>query len=86
VTLLGDAIQAMSSARGSGAKMALLDASNLCEALTAGDDDLVKTIGGYEERMRDCGFAAVEASQRPSWWRPLRKAVTALPTAPTSRR
>jgi 2-polyprenyl-6-methoxyphenol hydroxylase-like FAD-dependent oxidoreductase len=64
VTLLGDAIHAMSPARGSGANTALQDAATLCEALTGGGDDIVAAIGGYEERMRDYGFAAVEASRQ----------------------
>jgi 2-polyprenyl-6-methoxyphenol hydroxylase-like FAD-dependent oxidoreductase len=63
VTLLGDAIHAMSPARGSGANTALMDAANLCAALTAGSD-VVEAIGGYEEGMRDYGFAAVEASRQ----------------------
>ncbi|MEV4623948.1 FAD-dependent monooxygenase [Asanoa sp. NPDC049573] len=64
VTLLGDAIHAMSPARGSGANTALQDASNLCAALTSGGGDAVAAIGAYEEKMRDYGFAAVEASRR----------------------
>jgi 2-polyprenyl-6-methoxyphenol hydroxylase-like FAD-dependent oxidoreductase len=64
VTLLGDAIHAMSPARGSGANTALLDASNLCAALTSGGGAVVAAIGAYEEKMRDYGFAAVEASRR----------------------
>nr|BFE72798.1 hypothetical protein GCM10020092_060990 [Actinoplanes digitatis] len=63
VTVLGDAIHAMSPARGSGANTALMDAANLCAALTGGAD-LVAAIGGYEERMRDYGFAAVDASRQ----------------------
>jgi 2-polyprenyl-6-methoxyphenol hydroxylase-like FAD-dependent oxidoreductase len=63
VTLLGDAIHAMSPARGSGANTALLDAANLCTALTGGND-VIAAIGGYEEKMRDYGFAAVEASRQ----------------------
>jgi 2-polyprenyl-6-methoxyphenol hydroxylase-like FAD-dependent oxidoreductase len=63
VTLLGDAIHAMSPARGSGANTALMDAANLCAALTS-DGDVVQAIGGYEERMRDYGFAAVETSRQ----------------------
>jgi hypothetical protein len=35
----------------------------LCTALTTGGD-VVEAIGGYEERMREYGFAAVEASRR----------------------
>ncbi|WP_426512989.1 FAD-dependent oxidoreductase [Dactylosporangium sp. McL0621] len=64
VTLLGDAIHAMSPARGSGANTALLDAVNLCAALTAGGTDVFAAIGEYEARMRDYGFAAVEASRQ----------------------
>ncbi|MGW3807408.1 FAD-dependent oxidoreductase [Micromonospora sp. NPDC005113] len=64
VTLLGDAIHAMSPARGSGANTALLDASNLCGALTGGGTDIVAAIGAYEEKMRDYGFTAVEASRQ----------------------
>lgn len=63
VTLLGDAIHAMSPARGSGANTALRDASNLCTALTGGGLDVVAAIGVYEEKMRAQGFAAVEASR-----------------------
>lgn len=54
VTLLGDAIHAMSPARGSGANTALQDAALLASSL--------HSIGAYEERMREYGFAAVEAS------------------------
>ncbi|HEX5204984.1 MAG TPA: FAD-dependent monooxygenase, partial [Actinoplanes sp.] len=75
VTLLGDAIHAMSPARGSGANTALMDAALLCDALTGagartgrdartGGGDLIAAIGAYEARMRDYGFAAVEASRR----------------------
>jgi 2-polyprenyl-6-methoxyphenol hydroxylase-like FAD-dependent oxidoreductase len=63
VTLLGDAIHAMSPARGAGANTALQDASHLCDALTDGGTDIVAAIGAYEEKMRDYGFAAVEASR-----------------------
>ncbi|HEY2672538.1 MAG TPA: NAD(P)/FAD-dependent oxidoreductase [Rugosimonospora sp.] len=66
VTVLGDAIHAMSPARGSGANTALQDAGLLCEALAgaAGDPTaIVEAIGGYEERLRDYGFAAVRASR-----------------------
>jgi 2-polyprenyl-6-methoxyphenol hydroxylase-like FAD-dependent oxidoreductase len=68
VTVLGDAIHAMSPARGSGANTALQDAGTLCTALTAAaapdGGDLVKAIGGYEAQMREYGYAAVEASRR----------------------
>jgi 2-polyprenyl-6-methoxyphenol hydroxylase-like FAD-dependent oxidoreductase len=64
VTLLGDAIHAMSPARGSGANTALQDAGKLAAAL-AGDG--VAAIGAYEQEMRDYGFAAVEASRAPVW-------------------
>jgi 2-polyprenyl-6-methoxyphenol hydroxylase-like FAD-dependent oxidoreductase len=64
VTVLGDAIHAMSPSRGSGANTALLDAANLCEALVSAGGDVAGAIGHYEERMRDYGFAAVEASER----------------------
>lgn len=64
VTLLGDAIHAMSPARGSGANTALSDASKLCSALTDGGTDIVAAIGAYEEKLREDGFAAVEASRQ----------------------
>ncbi|MEU8088685.1 FAD-dependent monooxygenase [Micromonospora sp. NPDC049101] len=63
VTLLGDAIHTMSPAGGSGANTALMDAAQLCDALTGGSD-LVAAIGEYEERMRAYGFAAVDASRQ----------------------
>jgi 2-polyprenyl-6-methoxyphenol hydroxylase-like FAD-dependent oxidoreductase len=63
VTVLGDAIHAMSPARGSGANTALRDASRLCEALTCGDG-LLDAVGRYEAEMRDYGYAAVEESRR----------------------
>jgi 2-polyprenyl-6-methoxyphenol hydroxylase-like FAD-dependent oxidoreductase len=69
VTVLGDAIHAMSPARGSGANTALQDAALLCR-LTApavgdahSDGDLVAAIGEYEEQMREYGYAAVAASR-----------------------
>ncbi|MBE3008183.1 FAD-dependent monooxygenase [Microbispora sp. NEAU-D428] len=67
VTVLGDAVHAMSPAQGSGANCALLDAAVLCRALsgavTAGLP-LAGAIGDYERRMTDYGFAAVRASER----------------------
>jgi 2-polyprenyl-6-methoxyphenol hydroxylase-like FAD-dependent oxidoreductase len=66
VTLLGDAIHAMSPARGSGANTALRDAALLTEELTAaarGAKTLVDAIGGYERQMTGYGFEAVRASR-----------------------
>jgi 2-polyprenyl-6-methoxyphenol hydroxylase-like FAD-dependent oxidoreductase len=63
VTVLGDAIHAMSPAGGSGANTALRDAARLCRALTTADgDDITTAIGQYEHEMRDRGYAAVAAS------------------------
>jgi 2-polyprenyl-6-methoxyphenol hydroxylase-like FAD-dependent oxidoreductase len=70
VTLLGDAIHAMSPARGSGANTALQDAALLCRTLTAAAPDgsapdgpaLVAAIGEYESQMREYGYAAVRTS------------------------
>ncbi len=66
VTVLGDAIHAMSPARGSGANTALQDAALLCRTLTgaAGNDNLVPAVGDYEKQMRDYGYAAVAASSQ----------------------
>jgi 2-polyprenyl-6-methoxyphenol hydroxylase-like FAD-dependent oxidoreductase len=67
VTVLGDAIHAMNPSRGSGANTALQDAGLLCRALTGQlpSDAAVRTaIGGYEERMREHGYAAMAASQQ----------------------
>jgi 2-polyprenyl-6-methoxyphenol hydroxylase-like FAD-dependent oxidoreductase len=63
VTVLGDAIHAMSPARGSGANTALRDAQRLCEALTSGED-LIEAVGRYEADLRDYGYATVEESRR----------------------
>jgi 2-polyprenyl-6-methoxyphenol hydroxylase-like FAD-dependent oxidoreductase len=63
VTVLGDAVHAMSPAGGSGANTALKDAAELCTALTAaGDGDITTAIGHYERHMRAYGYAAVAAS------------------------
>jgi 2-polyprenyl-6-methoxyphenol hydroxylase-like FAD-dependent oxidoreductase len=66
VTVLGDAIHAMSPAGGSGANTALRDAAQLCRELTstAGSDDIATAIGQYEHQMRDYGYAAVAASAK----------------------
>jgi 2-polyprenyl-6-methoxyphenol hydroxylase-like FAD-dependent oxidoreductase len=66
VTLLGDAIHAMSPARGSGANTALQDAALLVRELRGAARDrpgLIQAIGRYEDRMRDYGFAAVAAAE-----------------------
>ncbi len=63
VTVLGDAIHAMSPAGGSGANTALRDAAELCRTLTeAGPGDLTAAVGRYEDRMRDYGYATLTAS------------------------
>jgi 2-polyprenyl-6-methoxyphenol hydroxylase-like FAD-dependent oxidoreductase len=64
VTVLGDAIHAMSPARGSGANTALQDAALLCRMLTAEGADVVAAIGAYEQQMREYGYAAVAASRQ----------------------
>jgi 2-polyprenyl-6-methoxyphenol hydroxylase-like FAD-dependent oxidoreductase len=64
VTVLGDAIHAMSPAAGSGANTALRDAAGLCRALTTDGDDITTAIGQYEHQMRDEGYAAVAASAK----------------------
>jgi 2-polyprenyl-6-methoxyphenol hydroxylase-like FAD-dependent oxidoreductase len=65
VTLLGDAIHAMSPAGGSGANMALLDAGLLAQKLASvarGEQALIPAIHEYEARMLADGFAAVRFS------------------------
>lgn len=65
VTVLGDAIHAMSPAGGSGANTALKDAALLCRLLGAADgSDPVAAIGDYEQQMREYGYAAVAASRQ----------------------
>ncbi|MGI8483861.1 MAG: FAD-dependent oxidoreductase [Thermomicrobiales bacterium] len=62
VTLLGDAIHAMSPPRGSGANIALKDAGVLCRNLSAvsrGETPLLTALHDYERQMIDYGFAAV---------------------------
>jgi len=65
VTLLGDAIHAMSPARGSGANIALLDAGNLARSLARaerGELPVRDAVHAYEAQMVDYGFAAVRDS------------------------
>jgi salicylate hydroxylase len=66
VTLLGDAIHAMTPYRGIGANVALKDAVRLCRALTAANDGqrpLIEALHGYEAEMIDYGFRAVQTSR-----------------------
>ena len=67
VTLLGDAIHAMSPAGGSGANTALRDAALLAAELGAaarGEKTPVRAIGDYERQMTSYGFAAVRAARQ----------------------
>jgi 2-polyprenyl-6-methoxyphenol hydroxylase-like FAD-dependent oxidoreductase len=58
ITLLGDAIHAMSPGRGEGANIALRDAETLCRTLIER-----RPIAEYQSAMLDYGFAAVNASR-----------------------
>jgi 2-polyprenyl-6-methoxyphenol hydroxylase-like FAD-dependent oxidoreductase len=65
ITLIGDAIHAMTPYRGIGANIALKDAVRLRDALVAaqrGEAPLLDAIGGYEAQMRVYGFRAVRNS------------------------
>ncbi|WP_433664159.1 FAD-dependent oxidoreductase [Nocardia sp. CA-128927] len=64
VTLLGDAIHAMSPAAGAGANMALRDAAALATSLTevAAGHPLLAAVDGYERAMADEGFRMVQFS------------------------
>jgi 2-polyprenyl-6-methoxyphenol hydroxylase-like FAD-dependent oxidoreductase len=61
VTLVGDAVHAVSPARGSGANLALADAGILCRELArtaAGELPLRAAIGNYETEMTGYAFPA----------------------------
>lgn len=64
VTLLGDAIHAMSPAAGAGANMALRDGAALAASLSqvADGSPLISAVRGYERRMVDEGFPLVRRS------------------------
>ena len=63
VTLLGDAIHAMTPMAGVGANTALRDAQELCRALRTGGST-VERVGRYEGRMRGYAGAALARSTR----------------------
>ncbi|MEZ0110218.1 2-polyprenyl-6-methoxyphenol hydroxylase-like FAD-dependent oxidoreductase [Catenulispora sp. EB89] len=80
VTLLGDAVHAMSPARGSGANTALQDAALLASRLAdavRGDQDVVAAIAAYEREMVVYGFDAMRASREagPAGGGPLRSSL-----------
>jgi 2-polyprenyl-6-methoxyphenol hydroxylase-like FAD-dependent oxidoreductase len=65
VTLLGDAIHAMTPYRGIGANVALKDAVCLCRALTMAnraERPVIDAIRDYETDMIEYGFRAVQTS------------------------
>lgn len=65
VTVMGDAVHAMSPALGIGANTALRDAHTLGDqliAVTAGDKPLLDGIAAYEEAMRDYAYHALRTS------------------------
>ncbi|MEU5305924.1 FAD-dependent oxidoreductase [Streptomyces noursei] len=64
ITLLGDAVHAMSPAGGIGANTALRDAGILAAALERSADGrpLVETVAAYESAMTGYGFDAVRLS------------------------
>jgi salicylate hydroxylase len=68
ITLLGDAIHAMTPFRGIGANVALKDAARLERALVAterGECSLLDVLADYEPGMCDYGFRAVRNSLKP---------------------
>ncbi|GAA2652835.1 monooxygenase [Paractinoplanes durhamensis] len=65
VTVMGDAVHAMSPALGIGANTALRDAHVLGDQLLAaarGEKTLISGIGTYEETMRDYAYEAIHKS------------------------
>ncbi len=65
VTLMGDAIHAMTPYRGIGANVALKDAVRLCRALTTAsraERPVIDAIRDWETDMIDYGFRAVQTS------------------------
>ncbi|WP_316783578.1 FAD-dependent oxidoreductase [Streptomyces sasae] len=65
ITVMGDAIHAMSPALGIGANTALRDAHTLGDqllAVAAGDKPLLDGIAGYEQAMRDYAYHALRTS------------------------
>jgi 2-polyprenyl-6-methoxyphenol hydroxylase-like FAD-dependent oxidoreductase len=64
VTLLGDAVHAMSPAAGAGANTALADGATLCEAIVTDGVITEATIGRYEEAMREYASKSIAASAK----------------------
>lgn len=64
VTLMGDAIHAMSPALAMGANTALRDAGLLTHALSSSPSDIVDALSAYHHEMADYAFTQVDASQR----------------------
>lgn len=65
ITLLGDAIHATTPAGGTGANLAMRDAALLARRLDevrAGRLTLLEAVAGYEEQMREYGFAGAARS------------------------